>query len=677
VFKNLLKTFLLTFFKFLFCIDTNAQLRVTIPWSSSLNQTFGNGSVNPGPLSVGYTDFVYTTDPRPSAGFYSVINSTNDAGHIFFGPGSMVNPAIGYKLVVCYAGYFTPKIVFGDTVRNLCSNSKYLFWAGINNIAPRNCLFPNLTFSVETLSGVVIKTFQTGDIGGPADNFSAYYGYYDTKRPPVPFYGRIFQVPVGVTDVVVKIITNTSTAFPQCTALFEIDNIMVMPIGPGIKISTKPNPDGWLAASCFEGDIPLVLDGNIESGYPDFGISNYISASYANPAFQWQQSVDDGYTWIDIPGETNLNISHIFNNPDTFWVRLRGSEAANIANPNCSNVSNVIKVQVDGIPKDYTMTSNSPVCTNGDLKINLSGGASYNTFGPNSFFDNSPFPHIYYPLLADSGWYRSEIISYGGCKAVDSVFVKVYGPNITVSADKLICYGDTVHLHATGGAKYNWSPEAGLSNSSIPNPIATPHQTTRYEVVVSDNTDCTAYGHVMITLRNSVLKASIDGPDIACPGDVILFKDTSIGKITSRHWDFGNGNTSILQNPPVQYYPPNGAFYSVKLTIADSSGCEQTAKKILKSANNCFIAVPNAFTPNNDGLNDFLYPLNAYKATHLSFKVFDRWGRLVFENNDWTRKWDGSLKGEPQATGVYVWMLTYTDENQKQIFLKGTVALIR
>src|SRR6188474_1758765 len=105
---------------------------------------------------------------------------------------------------------------------------------------------------------------------------------------------------------------------------------------------------------------------------------------------------------MDIPGETNLNISHVFNNPDTFWLRLRSSESANIANPNCSYVSNVVKVHVDGKPKDYSMTSVSPICTDGDLKINLSGGARYYTYGPDGFFDDSAFPHIYQPSLANS-----------------------------------------------------------------------------------------------------------------------------------------------------------------------------------------------------------------------------------------------------------------------------------
>ncbi len=122
---------------FLYCIDVNAQFPVTIPWSSSLNANFGNGTMNPGThLPVGYTDFSYTTNSRPDPGFYSLVYSNNDAGHLFFGPFVMSNFSEGYKMVAMYNSPFTPKILFGDTVRNLCSNSKYLFWAGINNLNP-------------------------------------------------------------------------------------------------------------------------------------------------------------------------------------------------------------------------------------------------------------------------------------------------------------------------------------------------------------------------------------------------------------------------------------------------------------------------------------------------------------------------------------------------------------
>ncbi|RYG27590.1 MAG: gliding motility-associated C-terminal domain-containing protein, partial [Chitinophagaceae bacterium] len=82
--------------------------------------------------------------------------------------------------------------------------------------------------------------------------------------------------------------------------------------------------------------------------------------------------------------------------------------------------------------------------------------------------------------------------------------------------------------------------------------------------------------------------------------------------------------------------------------------------------------------PNNDGINDYLYPNNAIKAENLDFKIFNRWGQLVFHSKDWTRKWDGKLNGVEQGSGVYVWMLEYTHRDSKQkVFQKGTTTLIK
>ena len=99
---------------------------------------------------------------------------------------------------------------------------------------------------------------------------------------------------------------------------------------------------------------------------------------------------------------------------------------------------------------------------------------------------------------------------------------------------------------------------------------------------------------------------------------------------------------------------------------------------MIKVLYNCYIAVPSAFTPNGDGLNDYLYPLNAYKADNLEFRVFNRWGQLVFETKDWTKKWDGKITGNPQAPGTYVWMLRYINRDTGKLFSeKGTTVLIR
>jgi len=109
----------------------------------------------------------------------------------------------------------------------------------------------------------------------------------------------------------------------------------------------------------------------------------------------------------------------------------------------------------------------------------------------------------------------------------------------------------------------------------------------------------------------------------------------------------------------------------------DTVGCTDTAYHSIQVADNCYIAVPSAFTPNGDGLNDYLYPLNAYKATNLLLRIYNRHGQLLFETRDWTKKWDGTVRGMKQATDTFVWMLEYNDVEHKKVFLKGTTVLIR
>ena len=175
------------------------------------------------------------------------------------------------------------------------------------------------------------------------------------------------------------------------------------------------------------------------------------------------------------------------------------------------------------------------------------------------------------------------------------------------------------------------------------------------------------------------LRADFTAPDTTCPTDKIVFQNNSTGNIISWNWDFGDGTISTQQTPLPHNFPAiNGEMkYTVTLAVEDSIGCNAAISKSITKLNSCYITVPSGFTPNGDGRNDYLYPLNAYKADNLVFKVYNRLGQLMFETRDWTKKWDGTTGGLPQPTGVYIWMLKYTDAGQKEVFLKGTTALIR
>jgi len=258
----------------------------------------------------------------------------------------------------------------------------------------------------------------------------------------------------------------------------------------------------------------------------------------------------------------------------------------------------------------------------------------------------------------------------------------------TVNADftyniKIGCIRDTIDYFHDGRNEVNvwkWNfdniRKSGLQNPSI---IYASFGQKQTQLIVSNGV-CTDTSDVIPIFLDNAMNAVFEVTGIICPGDLAVFKDMSTGNIVSWNWDFANGNTSSLQVPPSQSYLPPSVTSNIfpRLIVQNNYGCFDTAIQKVLVPNNCYIAVPNAFTPNKDGLNDYLYPINAYKATDLLFRVYNRFGQLIFETRDWTKKWDGTFKGQGVDPATYVWILHYTDtDTGKRVEQKGTTVLLR
>jgi gliding motility-associated-like protein len=545
----------------------------------------------------------------------------------------------------------------------LCGGGIYNFSiAIINTDMPSNCPsspnFPAFELRLEDDAGNLIQKDTTPGI------------QYATP-PPTGYkfstFGFNFTMPANVNRLVIKI-TLLHEAY-ECGEDFAIDDIVIAPYGPKAQVAfTNEDANTIVKSVCYQDNKTISMSGSMDT-------------YYIHPALQWQQSIDSGKTWTDIPGATSDTYSENFPAPDTFLFRLTGADEANISNPNCRITSNNIKVEVDGPPSDFTITNNSPICAGQDLEFDAEGGASYVWNGPNNFYDNIQSPHIPNVSLADSGTYFIQVTSLGGCTTSTTTHVTIKGIDVIAGPDTSICIGNTITLHTTAGSGYTWSPSEGLSNSTIQNPKAQPPATTTYIVNVTSPDGCSDTAKATIKILNSIrVKAKFSAPQYICrPDDSATFTDLSSGNITSWQWNFGNGQTSTLQDPPTAYYSisENYPAFPVSLKVSDSTGCKDSVYHFVKVADNCYIAVPSAFTPNGDGLNDYLYPLNAYKATDLLFRVYNRLGELIFETRDWTKKWNGTKAGIPQPTGTYIWVLNYNNANNKKVSLRGTTVLIR
>jgi gliding motility-associated-like protein len=244
------------------------------------------------------------------------------------------------------------------------------------------------------------------------------------------------------------------------------------------------------------------------------------------------------------------------------------------------------------------------------------------------------------------------------------------------------CKNDTVQFLHSGNNQVNeWKWTFDLTSNSIlrtPAKVYPTSGTKQVRLIVS-NGFCSDTSVGTVTVKEK-LRADFTFVDFVCPNDLAAFEDKSTSDAIAWSWNFGNGSASTSQRPSAVRYPAvnRDTKYNVSLIATNQLGCADTANKAITVVANCYIAVPSGFTPNGDGKNDFLFPANAYKAENLVFRVFNRFGQLVFETKDWTKRWDGRFNGAAQAAGTYVWTLTYTHRETRQVFsLKGATVLIR
>jgi gliding motility-associated-like protein len=235
-----------------------------------------------------------------------------------------------------------------------------------------------------------------------------------------------------------------------------------------------------------------------------------------------------------------------------------------------------------------------------------------------------------------------------------------------------------VHPGGQGVNSWKWNLDDGLrSDQQSPRAGYTVFGPKNIELIVS-NGFCADTSRATVMLENELKAAFTVLPD-NCPLEPVVFTSASTGKITQHSWDFGDGRFGSGATASHTYArPPRETTYNVRYTVTDSFGCSKTVQKPVTIYISCSIAVPNAFSPNGDRKNDFLYPLNAIKADKLEFTVYNRWGQLVFRTNNWKQGWDGRFNGQLQPAGTYVWLLRYVNrDTNKLVEAKGFSVLIR
>lgn len=233
-------------------------------------------------------------------------------------------------------------------------------------------------------------------------------------------------------------------------------------------------------------------------------------------------------------------------------------------------------------------------------------------------------------------------------------------------------------LGATGGVGYEWSPTATLEGAFLSNPVASPRQTTTYQVVITENR-C-----FQDTLSQKVTVMPLPTIDImngfnGIPGAVVPIT-TTVTNAQRITWLPPEGLSCATCFQPMVTLDKNIIYVA---EVTDSIGCK--ARDTIRISVGCdgdafFMA--NTFTPNNDGRNDYFYPQGLGVNKVNRFMVYSRWGEVVFAASDIPvnvpeRGWDGNFHGKELPPDVFVYVVEAVCPDGAPVVLKGDITLVR
>lgn len=394
------------------------------------------------------------------------------------------------------------------------------------------------------------------------------------------------------------------------------------------------------------------------------------------------------------------------------WIGLTGNSNTQNVNPTIANVYEFYAEDPMGCTTDtsqitvsmfppilLTPSASDTVCPGdfGTVSVSANGGigGTYfynwtdeqgNSVGANSSLTIAPThaPATYYVTVTDDCetppsvdsvviyWYQEPDVSFtsdivDGCYPVDVTFVNTTDPNFVSS-----CVWDF------GNNQTSVSVDTANNVYFIVGSYDVNLTVTSYEGCTSDTTYANyinVYGYPTADFGFTPNPTDVLHPEVT-------FIDSSTIDVTSFQWYFGDSaslGSSIVQNPSFTFPDAAPGTYPVELIVVNQYGCADTIEHtvIVNGVFNLFI--PNTFTPNGDGNNDYFFPVGeSVDPQDYHFYIFNKWGEKIFEANQLDSKWDGTFQGQPLQDGVYVWRIQLLDAITGEYYdYKGHVLLMR
>jgi len=347
------------------------------------------------------------------------------------------------------------------------------------------------------------------------------------------------------------------------------------------------------------------------------------------------------------------------------------------------------------------------ICTGASTVLTATGGESYAWSPATGLSDATSATPTASPTTTTT--YTVTATDANGCTGTDQVTVTVTTlQTANAGPDQAICLGGSTTLAASGGVTYSWSPPLGLSDTTIPDPVAQPTATITYTVTVTDAEGCSGTDSMVLTVTpldfanagpdqevcagaSTTLNASggvsytwspttglsdpaIPNPTVTPTGPItytVVMRDAD-GCIDSDEMsisilplptvslgeDFeaclGQVRLIAADGQPGQSYVwstgDTGPIISVttsgtyEVTASNACGTATDAITVIFSDCDCAIFIPNAFTPNGDGFNDVWQPVVCPVERYELF-IFNRWGEMIWRTEDRDEPWDGRVIG--------------------------------
>jgi gliding motility-associated-like protein len=382
------------------------------------------------------------------------------------------------------------------------------------------------------------------------------------------------------------------------------------------------------------------------------------------------------YTWTFGDGgtDTATNPVYVYHNPGTDSIILR------ITNTRCVASDTQIITLNNLIDGGFTDLPDSFVCQgSGVVFTNTSAGTSLTyvwNFGDGTTATTTNATHVY----PNTGTYDVSltVANYVPCYDTITKILEVDSSSgiSILTTDTVICNGEAASFEGIysplGSTGVIWT--FGDNNTTIQNTNPVLHAfgnaglfTVTLEALYRACPDTTATRNIYVVPYPNV---DLGGDTAICPGSVaITLADTHNATTAGASWLWSTGQTTSS----IEIIEPGSYYVTVSV-----GGCQATDSILVK--NDCYLDIPNAFTPNGDGVNDYFFPRQdlAKGMTSFHMSIFNRWGQVIFETSNTDGiGWDGRFNNAPQPEGVYIYMIDAQFQDGEKEHRQGNITLLR